>query len=249
VILSNSPALRRWAVEIFAATNLGFLVVDISFAHSMNAFHHSAEWIPLVFSILAPAFLIPGLWSGNPGAGTSRLVGVVVGAVSVVIGVAGLLWYLNGTFFAEQTLHNLVHTAPFAAPLSYAGLGFLLILNRTEAPDRPAYGQWVTLFAAGGFAGNLGLTLGDHAQNGFFYPSEWVGVVAAAVGLAFLLTATWAHQNRQYLQLCSVGPDGPGVRGVRRGRFASASDRGRAQRLMAGQRDLYGAAVCAAAVR
>ena len=28
--------------------------------------------------------------------------------------------------------------------------------------------------------GNFVLTLADHAQNGFFHPSEWIGVVASA---------------------------------------------------------------------
>ena len=74
-------------------------------------------------------------------------------------------------------------TAPFAAPLSYAGLGFLLLLNRTESPHSAGYGQWVTLLAAGGFAGNFALTLADHAQNGFFHASEWLAVLAAAFGL------------------------------------------------------------------
>jgi hypothetical protein len=202
VKLTNSPQLRRWSVELFVAGNLAFLALDIWFAHSMNHFMHRAEWIPFVFSLVAPLLLIPGLVSGDPTGRRARRFGMFVGVTSVLVGIAGLLWHLHGTFFIAQTLHNLVYTAPFAAPLSYAGLGFLLILNRTEKPETPGYGQWVTLLAAGGFAGNFALTLADHAQNGFFYSSEWIGVVAAAVGLAFLLTATWSNHDRPFLKTC-----------------------------------------------
>ncbi len=41
-----------------------------------------------------------------------------------------MIWHLRGDFFQEQTLKNLVYTAPFAAPLAYTGLGLLLILDR-----------------------------------------------------------------------------------------------------------------------
>ncbi len=198
----NSPELRRWIVEVFVAGNLAFLAVDIWFAHSMNQFMHWAEWIPFWLSIVAPVLLLPGLISGEPGVGMAKRVGWLTGAACVLVGVAGMLWHLEGTFFVEQTLHNLVYTAPFAAPLSYAGLGLLLILNRTEAPESSGYGQWVTILAAGGFAGNFALTLADHAQNGFFYASEWLAVVAAAFGLAFLGVATWSFQNRRFLKTC-----------------------------------------------
>ena len=51
----------------------------------------------------------------------------------MVVGVAGLVLHLDSHFFAEQTIKNLVYTAPFAAPLVYAGVGLLLILNRMVA--------------------------------------------------------------------------------------------------------------------
>jgi hypothetical protein len=201
-------------VEGFAAGNLAFLAVDIWFAHSVNDFHHWAEWIPFVFSLCAPLLLAPGLWGGAPQAGLARWAGVVVGGASVVVGVAGLFWHLQGTFFVEQTLHNLVYTAPFAAPLSYAGLGLLLLLNRMEDPATPTYGQWVLLLAAGGWAGNFALALADHAQNGFFHASEWLAVVAAAIGFAFLITAVWAHRDRGYLRAAAVVMAAQAVVGV-----------------------------------
>jgi hypothetical protein len=199
----NSPALRRWVVQAFVTGNLAFLAVDIWFAHSMNAFHHWAEWIPFGFSLLAPLLLLPGITSGDPSTARGRRLGMLTGACSILVGIAGLVWHLHGTFFITQTLHNLVYTAPFAAPLSYTGLGLLLILNRLESPGAIAYGQWVMLMAAGGFAGNFALTLADHAQNGFFHTSEWIAVAAAAVGVSFLLVNCRARCSRFDLLVCA----------------------------------------------
>lgn len=199
----NTPQLRRWAIEAFVAGNLAFLAVDIWFAHSMNGFALAAEWIPFYFSLVAPLLLVPGIATGDPSNGLAKKLGCIAGVASVIVGIAGLVWHLHGTFFVTQTLHNLVYTAPFAAPLSYTGLGLLLLLNRTEQPAAAAYGQWVTVLAAGGFAGNFVLSLADHAQNGFFHASEWLAVLAAAFGFAFLVVAVAAHRDRRYLRACA----------------------------------------------
>ena len=61
------------------------------------------------------------------------------------------------------------------------------MLNRLESTDSVAWAQWVLLLTLGGFVGNFALALLDHAQNGFFYPSEWVGVVASAFAVSTLL--------------------------------------------------------------
>ena len=53
----------RWAhdpqlwVELFVTANLAILAADIYIAHSVNHFQKSAEYIPLYFSIGAPAVL------------------------------------------------------------------------------------------------------------------------------------------------------------------------------------------------
>ena len=40
-------------------------------------------------------------------------------------------------------MRNLVYAAPFAAPLSYAGLGLLAILNRTVPARTVEWARWV----------------------------------------------------------------------------------------------------------
>jgi hypothetical protein len=191
-------------VELFLVANLAFLALDIWLAHSVNAFEHRAEWIPILFSLFATAFLILAMLFGGPlpvlrsaeaglrthwRARLARYMGLLVGWGAVIVGIAGLLWHLNGDFFQQETLKNLVYTAPFAAPLAYAGMGLLLILNRMVDSRSQEWARWVVLLAAGGFVGNFVLSLADHAQNGFFYPSEWISVVAAALAVGFLVAA------------------------------------------------------------
>ncbi len=204
---------RLW-VEWFLVANLAFLAVDISLAHAINTFEHRAEWIPIYFSIVATFLLLLALGMGGSEPALSarqttapvgwrkrsaRWIGLLVGWGSIAVGVAGLVWHLRGDFFQEQTLKNLVYTAPFAAPLAYTGLGLLLVLDRMVDARSLEWSRWVTLLAAGGFFGNFVLSLGDHAQNGFFYPSEWIGVIAAAVAFGFLIAQVAVPDNRSLL--------------------------------------------------
>jgi hypothetical protein len=197
-------------LEWFLVANIAFLAVDILLAHAVNAFEHRAEWIPIAFSIGGNALLLLATALGGPvpvvGAAATREnswrnrlangLGLMVGLGSVVVGVAGLVLHLQGDFFHEQTLKNLVYTAPFAAPLAYTGLGLLLILDRMVPARTIEWARWVLFLAAGGFVGNFVLSLADHAQNGFFYPSEWIGVVAGAVGAGFLLASVAVYESR-----------------------------------------------------
>ena len=143
-----------------------------------------------------------------------RSIGLTVGWGSVAVGIAGVLFHLDSAFFEEQTLKNLVYTAPFAAPLAYTGIGLLLLLNRMIDSRTIEWARWVVLLAMGGFAGNFVLTLADHAQNGFFRPSEWIGVVAKTWA-GILLSA--AHALFRLRQPPTSGPRPRGHGGADRG--------------------------------
>ena len=106
-----------------------------------------------------------------------------------------MILHLESQFFALWTLSGLVYTAPFAAPLSYCGLGLLLVLNRLETPGSETWSAWVVFLGLGGFGGNLALSLADHAQNGFFEASEWIPVASSAVAIGFLLVALWERTS------------------------------------------------------
>lgn len=209
--LIASPRLRwLWdaglLLDLFVASNLAVLAADIVLAHSVNQFRKPAEYIPLIFSAVAPLPLLAGLllrqrahaeWAW-------RWIGFALGWIAVVVGLAGVLYHLESRFFLDRTLRSLTYAAPFAAPLAYAGLGFLLILNRMIPARRAEWGRWVLFLAMGGFFGNFVFCLTDHAGNGFFLKTEWIPVVSSAVAVGFLVIPLLQPTTRRYLDLCLV---------------------------------------------
>ena len=148
--------------ELFLLGNISFLAVDVAIAHAVNGFARPAEWVPVAFSLAAAALLLaaailgggirPPLspWEADSPAvplGAPRCLawtlGMIVGAGSVCVGLAGLILHLQSGFFQQQTMRNLVYAAPFAAPLSYAGLGLLAILNRTVPARTVEWARWI----------------------------------------------------------------------------------------------------------
>lgn len=186
-------------VEAFVIANLGSLAGDVYIAHSVNAFERKAEWIPFVASLTAPVLLLAGAALGGK---AWRWIGHLVAWCSISVGVAGMIFHLQSHFFEEQTIRNLVYTAPFIAPLAYTGIGLLLILDRMVDAATLEWAQWVVFLALGGFAGNFVLSLADHAQNGFYNRSEWIAVVAAALAVAFLLVLVLRPSDRVLLRSC-----------------------------------------------
>jgi hypothetical protein len=177
----------RDLVDTFAWFNLAFLAVDILVAHSANQFKHHEEWIPFFFSLFCAVPLIASVRRVcNPNAEPVSLRMVkVCGVISLIIGITGLGYHLASQFLRQQTIKNLVYTAPLIAPLAYAGIGLLLIFNRTARQPRD-WAHALLFLAIGGFFGNFVLALCDHAQNGFFYWEEWISVFSAALAVGFL---------------------------------------------------------------
>jgi hypothetical protein len=191
-------------VEAFAVSNLAFLVLDIYLAHSVNAFRNLAEYIPLYFSMAAPFLLAAGILARYRGkTHVWALLGYLVGWSSLAVGLAGVLFHLESSFFAQRTLKSLTYAAPFAAPLAYAGLGLLLIMNRMVTARSKEWAQWVLLLALGGFAGNFVLSLTDHAVNGFSRSTEWIPVMSSAFAVGFLSACFLAPVTRSYRILCA----------------------------------------------
>ena len=187
-------------IEIFVIVNIGFLAIDIFIAHSANAFHYPTEWIPFYFSLVAPILLLAE-FVANWRIRERKLqtIGRVVGYCSIAVGILGALFHLNSSFFETQTIHSLVYAAPFAAPLAYTGLGFLLLLNRSVPVEKLEWGKWLIFLGLGGFAGNFVLALLDHAQNGFFFWTEWIPVFSSAVAIGFLLVIFFGKISQRFL--------------------------------------------------
>ena len=122
-------------VEAFAILNVGFLTFDIYLAHSVNQFRNRAEYIPLLFSATAPLVLIFALSQRKRRRIIWKILGHVVGWAAIAVGLTGVILHLESSFFYERTLRSLTYSAPFAAPLAYTGLGFLLVMNRMVDPE------------------------------------------------------------------------------------------------------------------
>lgn len=197
-------------LELFVVVNYAFLVADAWLAHAFNAFARDVEWVPVVFSAVAALVLGANLAlarrrSGEGRAflrGGGRVAGFLVGGASIVVGVAGLVFHLESHFFRELTLRSLVYSAPFAAPLAFAGLGFLVLLNRMVPPEGREWAAWILLLACGGFLGNFALSLADHAQNGFFHATEWIPVAVAALATSHLLVLLLRTPGQGFLRVC-----------------------------------------------
>jgi hypothetical protein len=203
-------------VEMFVTANLAILAVDIYIAHSVNQFQKAAEYIPLLFSLGAPLFLAVGIflyWAWDISA-PWRDLGYLVGWLSILVGLAGVLFHLESRFFLDRTLKSLTYAAPFAAPLAYTGLGFLLLVNRMTTPRSAEWARWVILMALGGFFGNFVLSLTDHAENGFFLRTEWIPVISSAFAAGFLIVPLILPVTRRFLDLCLVVMIGQAFVGV-----------------------------------
>jgi hypothetical protein len=191
-------------VELFVTVNLAILAADIFIAHSVNHFQKAAEYIPLYFSIGAPVVLVLVIalrWGWNH-QGPWRDVGYMIGWLSVLVGLGGVLYHLESRFFLDRTLKSLTYAAPFAAPLAYSGLGFLLLMNRMVGARTMEWARWVILLALGGFFGNFVLSLTDHASNGFFARTEWIPVISSAFATGFLIIPLILTVSRRFLDLC-----------------------------------------------
>jgi hypothetical protein len=208
----ESETRNRWAgahdlwLEVFLIFNFACLTGDILLAHSENSFRHRAEYIPLWFSGVAAAMLIIGMAARLRSQSLIlwKWIGYGVGWLSICVGVAGVGYHLESGFFYEHTLKSLTYAAPFAAPLAYVGLGSLLLMNRMVRFPSREWAKWVVFFAVGGFAGNFGLSLSDHAVNGFFRWTEWIPVFSCALAVGFLLMLFAGEESARFFGICAL---------------------------------------------
>ena len=177
---------NRLVIDLFIIINLSFLSVDIFFAHSVNDFSKKNEFLPLYFSLISSFFLGLELLINLKKQQNNRLVSIIIGCSSIIIGIMGVYYHLHNSFFKLFTLKSLVYTAPFIAPLAYTGLGLLIIINSKVPPNSTKWSKGLILLGLGGFIGNYILSVCDHAQNGFFIFYEWIPVISSSIAVGFL---------------------------------------------------------------
>jgi len=194
---------RVLLIELFVISNMAFLGFDIYIAHSATVHSLWQEWIPIFFSIFATIALVYKFSFKDSGLNPTRhTTGLIVGWLSIIVGITGMILHLESQLFQEFSIKSLVYTAPFVAPLSFTGVGLLLLMNRMVKPGTSDWSKWVIFLSLGGFFGNFILALCDHAQNGFFSMSEWIPVLASALAVGFLAVTLFAITTIAFLKLC-----------------------------------------------
>ena len=200
----TSPQL--W-IEAFAILNIGFLTFDIYLAHSVNQFRNRAEYIPLFFSASRTVccWCSVALLSGAAGAGFGRGSATSWAGRPFWSGLTGVILHLQSHFFYERTIAqpDLLGAVCRAARLHRAGI----------SADHESHGgcrhRWngrngfcCSRWAA--FIGNFVFSLADHAENGFFFPVEWVPVVASAIAVGFLAVPLIRRVSRLFIDVCAA---------------------------------------------
>ena len=221
-------------IELFVLFNFAGLIADIFLAHSENQFRRRVRIRAAVLLGGRAVVRSRAYWraSGGRWPAVWRDVGHLVGWLSVVVGLAGVVLHLDSQFFYERTLRSLTYAAPFAAPLAYTGLGLLLIVNRMVASESPEWARWMLLLALGGFIGNFVFSLTDHAMNGFFNAVEWIPVVSSAFAIGFLIVPFVVDGGRPYLCGCAAVLGVQAVVGVTGFGFHARADLAPARRLV-----------------
>ena len=173
--------------------------LDIVLAHAVNAFGHPAEWIPLVFCVAGALALAVALVLGrrDPAwrAGRGLAGGVGRGSWWGWPGSCGT-WRAGSSRSARCGPWSTRPPSPPRWPSP--GLGLPPPHEPHGPPGSVEWGRWVAFLALGGYAGNLVLSLADHAQNGFFDPLEWVPVATAALATGTFLVLVSAPARRAF---------------------------------------------------
>ncbi len=130
------------------------------------------------------------------------MLATLVGWLSVlwVWGAFSITWRADS--FSTAPSKSLTYAAPFAAPLAYTGLGFLLLMNRMVAARSTEWARWVIFLALGGFFGNFVLSLTDHASNGFFREDGMDSGHLLGFATGFLIVPLVLTVTRRFLDLC-----------------------------------------------
>lgn len=77
-------------------------------------------------------------------------------------------------------------------------------MNRMVDPESEEWVLWVVLLTLGGYIGNFVFSLANHAANGFFYPLEWVPVVASAIAVGALTVPLVMRVSRPFIDLIAA---------------------------------------------
>ncbi len=208
--IGKLPLSRDQLMLLMVATNEIFLAIDIYLAHSISGTIRPNEWIPIIFGLVAGAFLLFAGLIAVRNRSLAATIGTVVFLCSIAVGLLGAYFHLLRAIrpYAlpgqQVTIDLLVWAPPILGPLTFALVGVLglsaawiedpadsgiLVLRpgwrlRLPYSKTRAFIFWVSL----GILATVISSVLDHARTGFQNPWLWVptmaGVFAVVVAAA-----------------------------------------------------------------
>ena len=198
------PITRDQLLLLMVATNEIFLAVDIYLAHSISGTIRPNEWIPIIFGVVAGAFLLFAGLVAVRNRPLAASVATVVFLASIAVGLLGAYFHLlraarpYAPTGQQVTISLLVWAPPILGPLTFALVGALgisaawieepadsgvLVLPRRRRIRLPfsktrAVIFWVSL----GILATVISSVLDHARTGFQNNWLWVPTVIGVFG-------------------------------------------------------------------
>jgi len=206
------PMAKNRLLLIFVGINLFFTGIDVSLAHSINAFIPAYEWIPIIFfpagglSCLVIAFQSPPKkWA--------VIIHLLLMVTGIIVGILGTAFHGNAVLNPQGylTWSWIVFGSPILAPLAFAGISLLGLYAVTEEPgdepgklmipglgnfkapvSRDRHFLWLTGL---GFGASAVTSIIDHAQYGYtvykMIPIVF-GLFATAVVIYLSVARQWS---------------------------------------------------------
>jgi hypothetical protein len=129
--LHRVPLSRDQTVLLLAAVNELFLGVDTYLAHGANLTIRPDEWIPIVFGLVAGAFLLLAGLLALRWRSRANLLATGIFVASIVVGILGAYWHLERGLLPDAppghrvTIGLLVWAPPVLGPMIFALVGIL----------------------------------------------------------------------------------------------------------------------------
>ena len=116
-------------LDSFIVINLTIRAIDVFIAHSVNAFAHAAEWIPVYASAIAIGFL--AIAAARPSDTSILMFCALFLVVNALVGVVGCYLHLAADMHvpAESVKDSFLYGPPVLAPLLFPNLALLGILG------------------------------------------------------------------------------------------------------------------------
>ena len=121
---ADTPQWAAWVLLLASGGFIGNFILSLA-DHAQNGFYHWTEWIPVVASALAAAFLCLPLWAQTTATFLKSCIGLMV--LQILVGLLGFALHVRANLHgpSDQLRDNFIYGAPAFAPLLFPNLAIL----------------------------------------------------------------------------------------------------------------------------